>query len=128
MEEIYKDIVGYEGLYQVSNLGNVRSLPRKKCKGCILKPYHPTYGYEHVMLSRDGIQKCYKVHRLVAEMFIEKPDGKSEVNHINAIKTDNRVENLEWCTAFENYAHARDMGLFRPENWNNGTYLRNRDI
>lgn len=77
------------------------------------------------MLSKNGIQKCYKVHRLVAEAFIQNPDKKPEVNHKNAIKSDNRVGNLEWCTSFENYAHARDMGLFKPENWNNGTYLNN---
>lgn len=122
-DEVYKDIPGYEGLYQVSNLGNVKSLPRKKCKGRVLKPYSPEYGYQHVMLSKNGIQKCYKVHRLVAEIFVENPDGKMEVNHINAIKSDNRAVNLEWCTALENYNHARKMGLFRPEKWCNGTYL-----
>ena len=124
-KEIYIDIKGYEGLYQVSKYGNIKSLPRKKCRGCILKPYYPQSGYPHVMLSKNGIQKCYKVHRLVAEAFIQNPDKKPEVNHKNAIKSDNRVENLEWCTSFENYAHARDMGLFKPENWNNGTYLNN---
>ncbi|MBS5544239.1 MAG: NUMOD4 motif-containing HNH endonuclease [Ruminococcus sp.] len=124
-KEIYIDIKGYEGLYQVSNYGNIKSLPRKKCRGCILKTYYPQSGYPHVMLSKNGIQKCYKVHRLVAEAFIQNPDKKPEVNHKNAIKSDNRVENLEWCTSFENYAHARDMGLFKPENWNNGTYLNN---
>lgn len=72
------------------------------------------------MLSKNGIQKCYKVHRLVAEVFIPNPDQKPEVNHKNANKSDNRVENLEWCTTFENYAHARDMGLFKHENWNKG--------
>ena len=104
--EIYRDIPEYEGLYQVSNYGNIKSLPRKRCKGCILKPYYPKYGYPHVMLSKNGIQKCYKVHRLVAEVFIPNPDQKPEVNHKNANKSDNRVENLEWCTTFENYAHA----------------------
>lgn len=78
------------------------------------------------MLSKDGIQRCYKVHRLVAETFISNPEGKPEVNHKNAIKYDNRSENLEWCTTFENYAHARDMGLFKPEKWNNGTYLNQK--
>nr|WP_317380282.1 NUMOD4 domain-containing protein [uncultured Faecalimonas sp.] len=122
-KEIYVDIEGYEGLYQVSNYGNIKSLPRRKCRGRILKPYYPRFGYPHVMLSKNGIRKCHKVHRLVAEAFIQNPDKKPEVNHKNAIKSDNRAENLEWCTPFENYAHARDMGLFKPENWNNGTYL-----
>lgn len=121
--EICRDIPEYEGLYQVSNYGNIKSLPRKRCKGCILKPYYPKYGYPHVMLSKNGIQKCYKVHRLVADVFIPNPDQKPEVNHKNANKSDNRVENLEWRTTFENYAHARDMGLFKPENWNKGEYI-----
>lgn len=121
--EIYRDIPGYEGLYQISNYGNIKSLPRKRCKGCILKPYYPKNGYPHVMLSKNGIEKCYKVHRLVAEVFIPNPDKKPEVNHKNANKSDNKAENLEWCTTFENYAHARNMGLFKPENWNNGKYL-----
>lgn len=94
--EIWKDIPGYEGLYQVSNLGNVRRTKLLK------KYYDKTKGYDVISLSKNGKSKIAKVHQLVAKTFIPNPNNKPEINHINTIRTDNRVENLEWCTRSEN--------------------------
>lgn len=96
--EIWKDIEGYEGLYQVSNMGRVKSLSNnKKRKEKILKSSKDGGGYLMVGLCKDGKQKCHKIHRLVASAFLDNPNNLIEVNHINEIKTDNCAENLEWC-------------------------------
>lgn len=102
MEE-WKDIVGYEGLYQVSDKGNVRSLNYNKTnKVKELKLVNSKDNYFVVCLHKNGHQKEGKVHRLVAEAFIPNPDNKPQIDHINGNKSDNRVENLRWCTAKEN--------------------------
>ena len=110
-EEVWRDVKGYEGLYQVSSEGRVKSLERKfidkigrerSVKECILNPVIDRYGYLLVSLYAGGKQKNHTVHRLACEAFHENPDNKPQVNHINEIKTDNRASNLEWATAREN--------------------------
>lgn len=105
MEE-WKNIIGYEGLYEVSNKGNVRNVRRNK----LLKLSKDYYGYIRVSLSKNGIQTGLKVHRLVAQAFIPNPNNLPQVNHRNEDKTDNSVENLEWCTAKynNNYGHRTE--------------------
>ena len=96
MSEIWRDIQGYEGLYQVSSEGRVKSL--KYGKERILKPRADRYGYMYVILCMDGQRKYHLVHRLVANEFLDNPDGLPQVNHKDECKTNNTVENLEWCT------------------------------
>ena len=121
MEE-WRDIKGYEGIYQVSSLGRIKSLSReikngknttKKSKERILKPRCNTKrrGYYEIGLYKNNKEKRYKVHRLVAEAFMENNFNKSEVNHKNGNKADNSVENLEWVTSEENKKHAWDNNL-----------------
>lgn len=98
--EIWKDIKNYENLYQISNMGNVKSLHYGKER--ILKTSHDKRGYPIVDLRKNGCRWTVHVHRLVANAFICNLAKKSTVNHKNEIKTDNRVENLEWFTNTEN--------------------------
>ena len=93
MEEIWQDIEGYEGLYQVSNLGRVKSLRNN----IILSQSITRNGYKNVILYTNNIRKLYLVHRLVATAFIPNPDNLPQVNHKDENKTNNRVDNLEWC-------------------------------
>lgn len=106
--EIWKPIKGYEGQYDVSNLGNIRSLSyhqTEKIKK--LSPFPDKKGYLQVDLRKRSI----KVHRIVAETFIPNPENKQQINHIDGNKSNNRVENLEWCTQSENQKHAYKNGL-----------------
>ena len=101
MEE-WRPVVGYEGLYEVSNTGQIRSIDKYDTKGRflrgkILKLLKCRNGYLMIGLNKNGIRKGYLVHRLVADAFIERPDGLYEVNHKDEDKTNNIVENLEWC-------------------------------
>ena len=113
MSEEWRDVVGYEGLYQVSDQGRVKSLERKvpkwygerTVKERILKPTVVYGGYLTVNLCGDN-KKWFLVHRLVCEAFHENPGNKPQINHINEIKTDNRACNLEWCTVKENNNHG----------------------
>ena len=100
--EIWKDVAGYEGLYKVSNKGNVYSVERKdsrgqRCGGRILKPKYSRGGYLMVHLYKNGKMKAKIVHRLVAESFLPNPNGLPQVNHRDEIKDNNNVGNLEWC-------------------------------
>ena len=102
-EEIWKSIKSYEGLYEISSLGRVKSLNyRGTGKEKVLKNIEDRKGYLMVCLTKNGKQKHFKVHRLVAEAFIPNPEGKPCIDHINTIKNDNRVENLRWVTHEEN--------------------------
>ena len=107
--EKWVSIKGYEGLYEVSDMGRVKSLKFGKEK--ILKPENHTFGYYRVILCKDGINKKYRVHRLVCLNFLDNPENKPQVNHKNGDKKDNRLENLEWCNNSENQKHAYDNGL-----------------
>jgi hypothetical protein len=109
--EIYKDIIGYEGIYQISNLGNVKRLYLKNPNGIILKQLDNGAGYCQVGLSKNNKLKKHYIHRLVAQYFIDNPNNLQQVNHINGIKKDNRIENLEWCTQSHNNNHAIKTGL-----------------
>lgn len=119
MEEVWRDIKDYEGLYQVSNMGRIKSLERKnkykQNKEIIMKNLFDG-NYIFIRLSKNSKKKNCLVHRLVAEAFLEKDYKKEYVNHKNGIKTDNRVENLEWVTASENVIHAIKNKLKRLPN------------
>jgi len=118
--EIWKNIEGYEGLYQISNLGRVKSLERylghnhgglKLKKELILKNWLSSTGYYIISLSKNNFSKKFFIHRLLCENFIKNPERKREVNHRNGIKTDNTLKNLEWVTSSENTIHSYKTGL-----------------
>ena len=121
MNEVWKDIKGYEGLYQVSNLGRIKSLygwngHRYLEREKILKPtskYDKRVSYPRavIKLIKGKDKKDYKVHRLVAQAFIPNPQNKPQVNHIDGNPLNNRIENLEWCTDRENKIHAIENNL-----------------
>ena len=107
--EIWKDVAGYEGWYKVSNKGNVCSVDRvvrgRKYGGRTLRPAYDIGGYLCVVLSKNGVTKNKKVHRLVAEAFIPNPNYLPQINHRDEDKANNNVENLEWCTRKQNANH-----------------------
>ena len=110
--EIWKDIEGYEGQYQVSNIGRIKSLDRmeyissgeyyRRRRGRMMRLYYDKDGYLKVMLRKNGKGKRFMVHRLVAQAFIPNPEKHPVINHKNEIKDDNLVSNLEWCTVRDN--------------------------
>lgn len=104
MEEIWQDIEGYKGLYQVSNKGNVKSL--KYGKERILKPGIDRDGYYKIMLYNNSVRKTFRLNRLVAQAFIPNLDNKPQVNHLDENKLNNCVDNLSWTTAKENNNHG----------------------
>lgn len=116
LNEIWKDIKGYDGLYQVSNFGNVRSKDRQVvnhksgstriCEGMLMTAWDSGNGYLVVRLNRQGKKKNHYIHRLVAAAFLENPDNKKCVNHIDFDRHNNNVSNLEWCTHKENVNHS----------------------
>lgn len=122
MKEIWKDVVGYEDRYEVSNFGGVRSKSYmkygKNMHGVIsfmtraktLSLGTHTDGYKQVSLCKNGTRTTFKVHRLVAFAFIHNPENKPQINHKNSVRWDNRVENLEWCNNQENIVHSYSSG------------------
>lgn len=118
MNETWKPVQGYEGLYMVSNMGRVAGLKKRRFPAHIMHQELTGNGYLRVGLFKDGKQSKKKVHRIVAEAFIPNPGGKPQVNHINGVRTDNRVCNLEWCTQGENLAHSfRELGRKPSAPW-----------
>lgn len=123
MKELWKDIPSYEGLYQISNLGRVKSLSKFHkiskdyssigywSKERILKNIEDKQKYFMVKLSKNGKLKNYRVHRLVAQLFVENPNNLSQVNHKDGNKHNNCFNNLEWCTCKDNIRHAWINGL-----------------
>ena len=118
MEELWKDVEGYEGIYQVSSLGRVRSLDRKVYnyikRGRVLKPHDNGRKYQQVSLHNGNSceKHCY-IHILVAKAFIENPNGYKQVNHKDFDKTNNCVENLEWVSQAQNREHYRKSAYAR---------------
>ena len=113
--EIWKSITGYEGYFEVSNLGNFRSKDRfirykqngiRKYPGKPLKTETIVEGYQRVVLMKEGVKKRFMCHRIVAQEFIPNPNNKPFINHIDGNPANNKVENLEWCTQEENEQHS----------------------
>lgn len=102
LKEVWKDIEGYEGRYQVSNLGRVKRV----ITGRILKSGKNRGGYLYVNLCKNGKYKTHKIHRQVAQAFIPNPENKPEINHIDEDKSNNVISNLEWSTRKENVNHG----------------------
>jgi len=119
--EIWKNVIGYEGFYQVSNLGNIKRVGSfRGVNKAYLNNYYLNHmdngkGYLRVKLTLNNKSKRVMVHRIIAEAFIPRVENKNVVNHINNDKTNNSISNLEWCTKSENCLHAVKMG-----NWTQG--------
>lgn len=112
LEEVWRDITGYEGKYQISNRGNVKSLNYHNTnKESLLKPATDNKGYLRCALSKGNVLSTFKVHRLVANAFIPNPLGLPHVNHIDGNKKNNHFSNLEWCDNSMNQIHAYQNGL-----------------
>ncbi len=110
--EIWKNVIGYEGFYMVSNLGRVFSVAGNKIK----EPVVTHRGYYEMALYKKTYRKRFKVHRLVAEAFIQNPENKPIINHKDTNKLNNEVGNLEWCTLRENTDHAVMNGCYKRKN------------
>lgn len=133
MNEIWKDIEGFEGYYQVSNLGRVKSLDRWVRNSEKSKRFVPSQimadvsdkdGYRELILHKNGKKKTYKVHRIVAQTFIPNPDNLPEVNHRDDNKSNNEVDNLEWCDRTYNNTYngkAKRTGLTQGKRINQYT-------
>ena len=126
---MYKPIKGFEGFYEINELGQIRSVDRiveckdgriRKYKGKELKLQKNQYGYGTVLLRKNGVAKTFQVHRLVARTFLPNPENLPEVHHKNHNKEDNRVENLKWVTS----AEQRDEHWTKAQSKTRGTRLR----
>lgn len=121
MQEIWKDVKNYEGLYQISNLGRVKSLKtwirqynNYVEKERLLKPCVNSAGYYIVVLYKDKHKKTFSLHRLIAQAFIPNPNNYPQINHIDGNKKNFNINNLEWCTQSYNMIHAFKNGLEKP--------------
>ena len=112
--EIWKDIVGYNGLYQISNCGRVKSFHNNSER--IIKPKTNNKGYKWVILSLNKVSKNCLIHRLVAQHFIENPNNYKIINHIDENPANNNVSNLEWCTPYENVSKSTKFRNYYKEN------------
>lgn len=112
-DEVWKDIVGYEGLYQISNFGRVKSLPRNGTKNTVryLKSVRDGNGYLFVCLCKNNKRKYVKIHRLVAQAFLDNKYNYPQINHKDENKENNYVENLEWCTAKYNINYGNRINI-----------------
>lgn len=126
MEEIWKDIKGYEGLYKISSFGKVKGLKRNK----LLNIRNDRLGYNRVKLSKNGKSRLVPLHRALALTFIDNPKNKPNINHIDGNKSNNDLNNLEWCTQKENVRHSWDNGLSKARKGesNNKSKLKVKDI
>lgn len=105
--EIYKDIIGFEGYYKISNLGNVYGVKRNR----VMKNTPHKDGYLQIKLTKESKRKSFLLHRLIAIHFIENPKNKLEVNHIDSNRLNNSINNLEWVSRIENQKHSSLIGL-----------------
>ena len=121
-KEIWLPVNGYEGLYEVSNMGRVRS------KYCVLKLQKSNFGYNKIQLHKNKKVKHFFVHRLVTNAFIPNPKNKTQVNHIDSNKLTNHVSNLEWCTPQENTIHAVKSKTFCIGKRNKATKLKEKEV
>lgn len=131
IDEIWLPVKSYEGIYEISNLGRVKSITRfvtdilngkervHRINGCIFKYRVDQKGYPIVKISKNGHYRNIPVHRLIAAAFIENPSNLPAINHINGIKSDNRIENIEWCTIGDNTRHAFASGLIKNKGVDN---------
>jgi hypothetical protein len=127
--EIWKDVIGYEGIYKVSSLGRIKRISKNHLCNLryqgeyYLKPLDNGKGYLRMKLSNNGTSKRVMLHRIIAEAFITNPENKKVINHINCNKKDNRIENLEWCSQSENVLHSVKLGR-----WTQGRKKINKNI
>lgn len=127
--EIWKDIKNYEGLYQVSNLGKIKSINYNRTKKSKLLKFSITKGYYRVHLCKNKKIKSYFVHRLVAEAFIDNPLNKPFINHLDCNTKNNYYKNLEWCTQKENINYAQKINSsYNDRNKKVGQYDKNNNL
>ena len=111
MKEIWKKIDKYEDLYEISDFGNIRNVKR----GNVVKSIINATGYSHVFLYKNGIPKQFLIHRLVAKAFIPNPKMLKEINHLDGVRNNNRIDNLEWCSRKHNVNYNRKFNNMKPK-------------